>query len=396
MLYGVYLKHIHQQALSSAASHDITIQQHQTQVVNAEIHDPDTQQLLLSVVKGGIAKEILVDALVLATGNLPPRQFSFQPGLIRGVEHYVSDIWHPAAESLFPQQVSQLDADSEIVIIGTGLTMVDTVMTLRQNGFKGTITAISRNGLLPPSHKLRVIPYPAWEWTTNPEMVSGSVARITQRLRQEIRTATQKGYDWRSVIDSLRPVTSIIWSRLSAREKRRFMRRLFTLWNIHRHRMAPEIHADMKTLQQNGTLKVLAGKIYYVGSDEDGLTVAYRKRGSNRIETIRAGLVLNCTGPEYDIAASSSRLLKNLRDRELITIGSLRIGIDITQQGGAKGKASESIYPLGTLLVGELLECTAVPELRQQAHDVANALLKRTNILRDHERKAQMLMGAWI
>ncbi len=393
--YGAYLQHIFNEALTNAKARDIEIHQHHGRVTDAELHNADTQQILLSVMKGGIAKEVLVDALVLATGNLPPRRFSFQPGLIRGVEHYVSDIWHPRAESLFPHNVSQLGADSEIVIIGTGLTTIDTVLTLKQQGYKGTITAISRHGLLPAPH-VHSKPYHEWEWTKDPESVPSSALKILQRLRLEVRTAQSEGYDWRSVMDSLRPITQLIWKRLGTREKRKFLRRLFTLWNVHRHRMAPDIHAEIKAMQQSGTLKVLAGKIYYVGSDADGLTIAYRKRGTNRVETIRAGLVLNCTGPEYDIAASSHRLLKNLRDKELVTIGPLRIGIDLTKEGTARGRASESIFPLGTLLVGELLECTAVPELREQAHETAVNVLRRLSSLRDHDRRAQMLMGAWI
>ena len=159
------------------------------------------------------------------------------------------------------------------------------------------------------------------------------------------------------------------------------MARLFTLWNVHRHRMSPDIYGELKAMQQSGGLKIIAGKIYYVGSDKDGLTVAYRKRGTNRVETLRPTLVINCTGPEYDIAVTGNALLRNLRDRELITVGPLRAGIEATDYGTAKGKASESLFPIGTLLVGEQLECTAVPELREQAQQTAVNVLNRLKIL---------------
>lgn len=270
--------------------------------------------------------------------------------------------------------------------------MVDSVLSLKKNGYKGTITAISRHGWLAAPHA-PIKPYPKWEWTLDPNMAPLTVRAMFRRLRQEIKSAVAAGYDWRSVVDSLRPVTQSLWKRLSTAEKRKFIVRLFTLWNIHRHRMAPEIHAELKAMQQSGALKVVPGRIYYVGSDEQGLTVAYRKRGVNRVETVRATLVLNCTGPEYDIAASSHRLLKNLRDRKLVSVDSLRMDISTSESGSAEGKAPGTIFPIGTLLVGELLECTAVPELRDQASKVAQALVERLVQLRDTDSE---LLGAWI
>ena len=111
------------------------------------------------------------------------------------------------------------------------------------------------------------------------------------------------------------------------------------------------------------------------------------------IETVRATLVLNCTGLEYDIAASSHRLLKNLRDKKLVTVDSLRMGISTTEAGSAEGRAPNTIFPIGTLLVGELLECTAIPELREQTNKVALAMAERIKELRESEIEE---MGAWI
>jgi len=391
MLYSAYLKSILQETLQSADAKSIEIRTNNISVVDA-VYNKETKQLILSAERGGIEKEMPVDALILATGNLPPRQFSFQPGLIRGITHYVANVWQPGLDNIYPEKVNQLSADDEIVIIGTGLTMVDSVLTLRKKGYKGTITAISRHGWIPASHALAKS-YPQWGWTIDSSQAPQSVLEMFRRLRQEVKKAADSGYDWRSVIDSLRPVTQTLWRCLSNTEKRKFLVRLFTLWNIHRHRMAPEIYAEIKAMQQSGTLKVVPGRIYYVGSDEQGLTVVYRKRGVNRVETIRAALILNCTGPEYDIAASSHRLLKNLRDRRLVSVDSLRMGISTTETGAAEGRASDTIYPVGTLLVGELLECTAVPELREQASNVAAAVANRLKELQYTDTES---LGAWI
>jgi uncharacterized NAD(P)/FAD-binding protein YdhS len=395
VLYAAHLRHIRDELLQTAQEKNITIHIHAAQVTDARQHEAEPRRLVLCFEKEGAARETVVDSVVLATGNMPPRHFTFQPGMIRGVRHYVADVWKRDKDTIFPEKVNQLSADSDIVIIGTGLTMVDTVLTLRKYGFKGTITALSRHGWLPMPHA-PAKPYPRWEWTLLPSDAPQNALGMLRRLRKEVKKAGAAGYDWRSVIDSLRPVTQTLWQRLGRKEKRKFLNRLFTLWNIHRHRMAPEIHAELRTMQQSGALKIVPGRIYYVGSDEDGLTVAYRKRGANRVETIRATLVLNCTGPEYDIAASSHQLLKNLRDRELITVGPLRMGVEITANGSAKGKAPETIFPMGTLLIGEQFECTAVPELREQAHSIAGAVANQLQQLRENANVESTLSAAWI
>jgi uncharacterized NAD(P)/FAD-binding protein YdhS len=375
-LYGAYLRQILEGTLALARKKGVEVHIHNAHVVNAVLQDVHTQRLMLTIERGGLQQEMLVHYLVLATGNLTPRRFSYHAGLIRGAEHYVEDVWHTDADHLFPHKVGQLPADSDIVILGTGQTMADTVLTLKAHGFKGTVTALSRNGWLPQVQQ-HAKPYPQWQWHADPASIPATVLGLFVRLRQEVKAAAQQGYDWRSVMDSIRPITQDIWKRLKIDQKRKFLSRVFTLWNIHRHRMAPAVYTELKPMLQSGALKIVAGKMYYAGSDEDGLTVAYRKRGANRIETIRTPLLLNCTGPEYDIAGSHHRLLKNLRDQELITVGPLRMGIELSAQNTAKGRAQNTIFPAGSLLVGELLECTAVQELRVQAEQVAMQLLQQ-------------------
>lgn len=394
-LYGAYLRHLLQQSLEQARQKGILVHAHTATVVDAWPLDANSHRIVLAADMEDRRESIVVDAVALATGNLPPRRFSFQPGLIEGARNYVADVWSLLRDDAFLSALPALSADTEVVIIGTGLTMADAVLSLKSRGFKGTITAISRNGWLPAVHH-HTDTYPAWGWVMVPDSAPDTALGLLRGLRAEVRRAAQTGHDWRSVVDSLRPVTQILWKRLGPGEKRRFLKRLFTLWNIHRHRMAPEVHATLKAMQVSGALKILPGTLYYVGSDQDGLTVAYRKRGTNRVETLRPALVLNCTGPEYDIAVSDHKLLRNLRDRGLITVGPLRIGIELTAGGTAKGVADEAIFPLGTLLVGELLECTAVPELRQQAHAVAAGMVNRLTALRMGEDDAHIAMAQWI
>lgn len=388
-LYGVYLESIVRKLERAARQKRIILHRMTGRVVNAQA--ACRKEIYLTYMQHDKAYTVEASAVVLATGNLPPQRFAFQSGMIQGKCGYVENVWQTPRNHLFPNCVKELPADAETVVIGTGLTMVDTILTLKSNGYKGTITAISRNGLLPASHA-NTKPYPDWQWITHPEKAPRKTARLLAGLRQEIAKAEAEGYDWRAVLDSLRPVTQTLWRQLNIQEKRRFLQKLFTFWNVHRHRMAPEIHAQLKSMQQNGSLKIVSGKIYYVGADDDGLTVAYRRRGTNRVESIRSPLVLNCTGPTYDVANSDHQLLKSMRDNELITVGPLRVGIETGADGSAKGKLPGIIFPIGTLRVGELLECTAVPELRDEAEIVAENVLKRLRLDYDVDLLAHMVI----
>lgn len=376
VIYAEYIKHIVNTSLLEAKSKNITVNIHCATVIDVMLRDPQTQQMRIIFDKKGFYDELTVDSVMLATGNLPPRSPHSQKGLIRGNANYVNDVWNRLGDHVFPHHVHSLSPDREIVIIGTGLTMVDTVLTLQSRGFKGKIIAISRTGVLPNPH-VQTKPYPTWEWVHNPSSAPRAALGLFTGLRKEVRKALEEGYSWQSVIDSIRPVTQTLWKQLEIGEKQKFIKKLFTLWNVHRHRMAPEIYQEINALQQSNRLNILAGKICFIDSEKDRLILTYRKRGTSDLETLSPALILNCTGSEQDLERSHHSLLRQLHDRELISGGPLRLGIEKTAFGTAKGKAQGAIFPLGTLLVGELLECTAVPELREQIRDITFKVLHR-------------------
>ena len=204
------------------------------------------------------------------------------------------------------------------------------------------------------------------------------IKSLYRRLRSEIRKAEANGYGWRSVIDAMRPYTQTLWKALVVEEKRKALDYFYSWWNIHRHRIPPQSHQVMTELLASGKLSIYAADIYHVGGKGNHpLSIAYRKRGSDKVSTLQAAYVMNCSGPELDIAKSRNPLLLHMRDKGLISVGPLRAGIELNEQGRVKGKAERDIYALGPLLVGELLETTAVPELRGQAKALADTIVLR-------------------
>lgn len=343
MLYGEYLEHRLHQALQLALEKNIEVRLHRTRALSAA---PAPEGLTLTLETG---ETLHAHAVVLATGNAPPQSFSFAAAL--SPARYVRDVWQPG---VFPASLHGL---THCVILGTGLTMIDTVLLLQSHGFQGAITALSRRGLLPAAHAPEVLPpYPAW-------MPHAATALgLLREVRAEIHRTEA---DWRSVIDAMRPATVQLWRGLPPREQARFLRRLLPYWNIHRHRVAPEIHAVLAALTQAGRFTVRAAGLERATETPQGLTLTTRAG-----EVLRADLLINCTGPSADVMATGNPLLLSLAAQGLITPHPLRCGI-AAAQGGA------GLFPIGPLMTGEYLETTAVPELRDQAAGVAEQVLAR-------------------
>lgn len=371
-VYGVYLQARHQATLGLAAQKGIKVQTLRATAVDAQRRGGDGLLLTLDGEHGPI--ELAIDALVLATGNLPPRQL---PGVLAPGEsaaRVVADLWNPPMPSLFPHQVDSLPSDRDVVIVGTGLTMVDAVLTLQSHGHRGRVTAISRHGLLPQDHAPDRC-YPDWTLTCDPDAAPLTVRGLLSALRQEVKRATARGFAWQSVVDSLRGLTPVLWQRLPHPEQRRFFQRLSPFWSVHRHRIAPQASQVVQALREQGRLRIVAGHLQQVDALPDGLLVRYRLRGSRDSVTLAASLLLNCTGPDYRIERGPSTLLHRMLQRGLIVPCPLGMGTAQTPDGAVQGAASSCLFALGFLRTGALLESTAVPELRQQAAAVAQSVL---------------------
>lgn len=189
----------------------------------------------------------------------------------------------------------------------------------------------------------------------------------------------RQGYDWRAVIDSLRPQTQVLWRALTATEKKRFLRHLRPYWDSHRHRIAPEVAATISQVQQSRQLLFHAGCIQSYEEWDDGVDVTYRPRHQHELHTLRVDRVINCTGPECNYRRLQHPLMVNLLAAGLIRPDPLALGLEVNTNGalvGATGAASRQLFTLGPPQKGGLWETTAVPEIREQAQALAQHLLQ--------------------
>jgi uncharacterized NAD(P)/FAD-binding protein YdhS len=278
----------------------------------------------------------------------------------------VRDAWQPDALAGLAQD------DRPVVLVGTGLTAVDVVISLEEAGFTGPIHAVSRRGLLPRPHVSDPQPAlgaPGWK----PATARGLLAS----LRAEVRNAAGTNRDWRSVVDGLRPVTQELWAGLPEAERARLHRHALRYWEVHRHRMAPQIAGRIAALELSGRLRITAGRITGIAEHRNGAGVSVRPRRGGDAVTIDAAAVIRCIGPKERLAEVGDPILDGLFAAGDTRPGPLGLGLAADADGrllDRTGAPSESLWAIGPLRRGALLETTAVPEIRVQAAALARAL----------------------
>src|SRR5262245_33550901 len=118
-----------------------------------------------------------------------------------------------------------------MVLIGSGLTMVDVLLSARRDGFQGNAVVISRRGQLPRTHAPKgVVP----QQVAFPH--SKRVSLLAASIRIACEMAESGGTSWQAIINGLRPSIQNIWQGLPHKEQARFLRHLRPFWDAHRHR----------------------------------------------------------------------------------------------------------------------------------------------------------------
>jgi uncharacterized NAD(P)/FAD-binding protein YdhS len=312
------------------------------------------------------------DRVVLCVGNYAPadppihdeqRTFYMSP-------HYVRDPWLPGI-------LSRVASDRPVLVVGTGLTMLDIVLELRDRGHRAPILAVSRRGLLPQVHRVQDL-RPSHDDTWVDDMLARPTARhYLHVVARNAKRAADAGRDWRDVIGSLRARTPQLWHALPIDERRRFLRHLRAYWDVHRHRCAPALGARLQSELASGSLRVLAGRVSAYHERDGCVDVTLNLRGQHTPLHVKVGTVINCTGPAANVDEIDEPLLSGLRADGLLVPDALGLGFEMDDEYrliGRDGEASRWLYYVGPFLKGRDWEATAVPELRGHVAKLVDVL----------------------
>jgi uncharacterized NAD(P)/FAD-binding protein YdhS len=264
-------------------------------------------------------------------------------------------------------------ADSSLLILGTGLTMVDTATALRERGHRGRIVAVSRRGLIPHAHRdVEALPIDA-----GVAPLDRDLATICRWLRGLVRQAQAQGGDWRSVVDGLRPHTQTIWRIMSPRMRRRFLEHARPWWDTHRHRMAPWIAERISAMIDSGQLEIIAGKIVATAPNGGGARVAVRRRGSSEIAYFEVSRIISCKGVHSVGREHANPLLASLFAEGSARMDALGVGVDVDDNCALvdrQGRASRRLFAIGPMSQAAFWEIIAVPDIRLQTAQLARYL----------------------
>jgi uncharacterized NAD(P)/FAD-binding protein YdhS len=357
-IYGDYLRSIVQHHLQSPAE----VTPVTSEIVAGEAIDiePRNGGCLVHLADGSA---IGADRVVLATGNEPPAPLPGAEGL---AEHpaWIGNPWQAWEQRLPPD-------DANVIILGTGLTAVDAILTLGALGWLGSIHAVSRHGWFPHAH-FRGIEYPDFP-PADLDLTTLSLDELVALIGKHCTILHERNANPAIIVDKLRPHTQQIWSGFDREERLTFAREHAARWNVFRHRIAPSIHAALTASQLTGQLQVHAASIEKVKGSEEKILVEFADG-----QSLEGDLVINATGPSTKFTATQSVLLRNLLRRGLVAPDATDMGVAVDPDHTVlthDGSRSPLLLALGPMLRGTHWETIAVPELRGQARRVAETLL---------------------
>lgn len=361
--YGEYLSSIWENALILADSKQIKIN-----LVEGKVTDITTTDFSVLIEMENNLKLVFTECVV-ATGNQIPRNHQIKNMGFYKSQFYFQDPWKL-------ESILNVDEHLPILILGNGLTMVDTVLGLIEHGFKGEIYSISPGGynILPHLHSGLKYSKLIEELKENI-----NIYELFNLVVRHIKIARKFGVSAEPIIDSLRPYTQQIWRSFCDKEKQVFMSKLRHLWGVARHRIPLHSHDKIQKLKTQGKLHIISGRVIDLIESKNYIIAEYFDSKEKVVKKLSLSRVINCTGPETDFMRLESNILKNGIIKGLWRQDNLKLGIRTEIETfrilNSNGNPHSNLYTIGSNLKGELWESTAVNELRIQAEQLAITLI---------------------
>ncbi|MGY2196091.1 FAD/NAD(P)-binding protein [Pseudomonas pergaminensis] len=354
-IFGLYA----QQRLAEAKAQSASSVEHvRGEVVDLQAEEDSTLLTLDNghQLRGGFA--------VLATGMFPAA---------RTPQTQSSGLNAAAVDPWDVKSMIGIDPQAPVLIIGSGLTMVDAVVSLEQAGHRGPIEVFSRHGLLP---HVRRQP-PGWVDFLGEDHRLRSPRQLLREVRRQCAIAQTQGIDWQAPLDTVRAHIGRLWSQASEREKRQFVRHVRPWWESHHHRSPPLSAQLVARLHDEGRLRIRAASFKGLEPSAEGVTIRLRHRGEQAITQVSGAALINSSGIEYDWRRVARALPQQLLKRGLIQPGPLALGIAADASGAvldAEGNISRRLFAMGPPLRGMWWESTAVTDVALQAKALAARL----------------------
>jgi uncharacterized NAD(P)/FAD-binding protein YdhS len=304
-------------------------------------------------------------SVVLATGIAPRLALDWLASHPR-----IVDAWDECGLATLPDR-------GRLLILGAGLSALDIVTLLARRDFRGTITILSRNGLLPRPHLPTLVHAHA---LSNDVMRDApkSLGPLIHWVRGVVERGEHHGQTWQESIDSLRPHITTLWRSLPPRDRARFVRKVRPFWDVLRHRAPHDALELVDRMRSKGRLEIIAGRVMACEPSTDGLDLELKPRGGV-LRRERYDAIVRCIGPALEHSETETSLIRSFFEQSLAAKDPAGLGL-VTDDNGAlvnaEGSSSSWCFALGAHRRASLWESTSVPEIARHAHALATRLIE--------------------
>jgi uncharacterized NAD(P)/FAD-binding protein YdhS len=394
-VFGEYLKSVFSSAHRAARKNGFVLDVVHEEAFQIENTDNGRHQISVS---GG--QEFVVDVVVLALGNLPSRRFKN----LEGGSGYIPSPY-PSVNLK-----NAIDPSASVIVLGTRLSAVDTILALDQQEHRGPIYMVSREGRIPSIRSLsetrlmkfltktriqslsefgnRTIPMSEilfwiskeledenpdslWSWEEKKNPVNF--------LRRDLEAAGRSSRTWQSLGVALNEVIELLWHSLSEPDQRAFQKYYQSIWMSYRVPIPEESGRRLLALLERGKVQIFGGlSEIRLDPESGGFEAILGTFGS-----LRSEVVINATGSPTNLEECDSVLIDNLRSSGWIKphpLGGLDIDFESSRIKNATGKKHPHAYAVGNLTSGALF-FTSVLELNvKRAASIAQQIATEISI----------------
>ena len=297
-------------------------------------------------------QRLTASAVVLATGHLSTKP----PGLAYADPRVITDPWVAGT-------LDRIPTTDRVLIVGTALTAVDVLRTLRAQRHAGPIVAVSRRGQWPARHLAEVV------WTgslafVDPEAAPRTAHGLVEWTRAEVARHKAIGVPWQPVIDAIRAHTTRLWERLPHDERLVFLNEVRPQWEMVRHRAHRDHIADLKAWEAEGGLRRESAELRGLAAAGEARVATLRRTNGDEL-TLAFDRVVHCAGQLSEVTRTDDPLWRSLLARGLVTPDDARTGVQCDDQGRALNTQGQptGLFVLGAWCRPNRWESVAAPDL---------------------------------
>lgn len=301
--------------------------------------------------------ELIAKQLIIATGNAPPiwpcdvnTKFA-SPAWIH--THLVENPWTG-------EYLQDIRADEDIILLGGGLTALDAINALAEQGHRGMIYVISPRKIFPPVQA-------SWQRLKEPNWPKKLSPRdLIRFMRAYLPSADAASSEWQCAWEELRVNLNTIWQQFSAAQRLILLQRVGWIWSLYRFRAAPQTIASYEQLREKNQIHFIFGRAKQINCAEPYIRVLLDNGGELAGERI-----INCTGVGVD------PLLSNLISSQLAIPDALQQSIAIDTNFrvlDSNQQAWENLWLIGPATMGSLGDVVAASAITKQAEQLAEQI----------------------